>query len=159
MTGSDAVRFPPSAVNDRLEHWAPERQSWLAVRDVAKQTNSTTWARAATLQLEQQDFARSPGTANVRLSALVEASRDSGILLPSTSYIVVENQAQWRMLEQSEAQKLGQNAALEFRETPAPPAAWIAVGLTAFVVLRRRLKRSRGEVASPKALRLSLTEA
>lgn len=114
-----AVRFAATAAAP-LEFWSPATASWRAVPGVVTQPAATPWADAVALQLHQQDHARSPGDATLDLPALVRASRDSGLLVADTSYIVVENAAQWRMLEKSERQKLGQNTALEFRETPAP---------------------------------------
>ena len=43
-------------------------------------------------------------------------SRESGVLLPGTAYIVVENSAQWEMLKRSEKKALAQSGALEFDE-------------------------------------------
>jgi hypothetical protein len=113
-----AVRFAATAA--ALEFWSPAPASWRPVSGVITQPAATPWAEAVALQLRQQDHARSPGDAALDLPALVRASRTTGLLLAGTSYIVVENAAQWRMLEKSERQKLGQNTALEFRETPAP---------------------------------------
>ena len=82
-----------------------------------------------------------PGDAATDLKSLVQASRETGVLLATTSYIVVENSAQWRTLEASEKQKLGQNTALAFRETPAPPALWLAGAFIIYLVTRARKKR------------------
>ena len=65
------------------------------------------------------------------------ASRESGVMLASTSYIVVENSAQWRILEVSERKKLDQNSALDFKEAPAPSAAWLILGFGIWWGLRR----------------------
>jgi hypothetical protein len=81
--------------------------------------------------------------------ALIEASRKSAILLASGSYIVVENQAQWRMLETGERQKLAQNQALDFVETPAPPALWAVAGFAGWLLFRRRWRNRRD--AAPRA--------
>ena len=88
-----------------------------------------------------------PGDAEVNLKALVKASRESGVMLASTSYIVVENSAQWRMLDVSERKKLDQNAALNFKEAPAPSAVWLIPGFGLWLWLRRRrvARRQVGE--------------
>jgi len=108
------------------------------VAGATTQPNSASWSRAVSLQLQQQDQARNPGGSGIDLKTLVKASRESGVLLAATSYIVVENSAQWRMLDLSERQKLGQNTALSFRETPAPPALYVALGFGLWLVWRRR---------------------
>ena len=120
------------------EYWEPKTAGWLPVPEVVRPIATTPWVRAAALQLRQQNYARSPGDAGVDLNTLIAASRASGILLPAASYIVVENSAQWRMLELSERTKLNQNAALDLLETPAPPALFIALGFGLWLGVRRR---------------------
>ena len=132
-----AARFKAVAESDRLEYWDPATSAWAPVPDANRQASSTPWSRAVSLQLQQQDHARDPGGSGIDLKALVKASRESGVLLAATSYIVVENSAQWRMLELSERQKIGQNAALDFREAPTPPALIIGLGLGLWILLRR----------------------
>jgi hypothetical protein len=119
-----------------LEFWSPASLAWLPVADAVEVPASGAWARAVSLQIQQQNHDRSPGDGDVDLAQLVKSSRASGILLPSTSYIVVENEAQWRMLAQAEGTKLGQNAALDFLETPAPPGLVIALAFGLWLGLR-----------------------
>jgi len=71
---------------------------------------------------------------------LVMQSRRTGILIPATSYIVVENSAQWIMLERAENKSLKADKALafdEFVETPAPPML-LLLPLLFLLLLRRR---------------------
>lgn len=139
------VHFPPARGDEPVCFWSPETSRWEAFPSVVRQAPASPWSRAAALQLQHQDHARSPGDAPANLKALVQASRESGILLPETSYIVVENAAQWRMLDLSERKKLEQNAALAFRETPAPPALWLVLGFGAWIAFRRvRQRRKEG---------------
>ncbi len=136
------VRFANTQGDAALAYWSPGPQPWSPVPGVTRQPVGTPWADAVSLQLAEQDNARSPGDAGVDLRALVQASKRSGLLLPVTSYIVVENSAQWRVLEKSEQQKLAQNQALEFTETPAPPALWVGIGFAAWWLWRRRQQRA-----------------
>lgn len=138
-----STRFPASTENATLSYWSPPLSAWQPVPHSTQRTESTAWTQALSLQLQEQDHGRSPGAYRLDRKTLVKASRESGILLPVTSYIVVENSAQWRMLELSERQKLEQNAALDFRETPAPPAAWLGGGLVLWLGLRRWRQRRR----------------
>jgi len=138
-----SLRFAPSATDDVLTYWSVQDAKWLPVESVRTARPAKEWSQAVALQFEQEDYARSPGDAKTNLKALVEASRMQGILLPNTSYIVVENSAQWKMLQLSERKTLGQNAALEFLETPAPPALYVALGFGAWMGIRR-LRRKRG---------------
>jgi len=133
------VRFSSSSP-EPLEYWSPGSRAWRPVA-VAPREPAPAWRDAVVLQLRQQDQSRDPGGSVLDLKSLVQASRERGVLLPSTSYIVVENTAQWRMLELGEKQKLDQNSALEFTETPAPPELWIAGAFGGWLWLRRRSRR------------------
>jgi len=142
-------RFKAAGKDAALQYWSPETSGWRPVAGFGTQENSVVWLEGMALQVLQQDFSRSPGDAGVELKHLVEASRQSGVLLPATSYIVVENQAQWRMLDLSEKQKLGQNSALSFLETPAPPGLYVAGGFLLWLGyrrLRRRREVTAGEL-------------
>ena len=67
-----------------------------------------------------------PSLGNSGLGEVVALSRETGILLAATSYIVVENSAQWKILALKQHQKLGNQAALEFEETPEP-TTWLLI--------------------------------
>ncbi|MDF3130011.1 hypothetical protein P0Y35_12455 [Kiritimatiellaeota bacterium B1221] len=54
------------------------------------------------------------------LREVVAVSRETGVLLPDTAYIVVENAAQEKMLKLKEQQKLMGQDALAFMDTPEP---------------------------------------
>ena len=150
LSPTRATRFASAPNPPAFTYWSPTAADWRPVPGLTTPTRSTPWTRAVALQLLQQDHARSPGETvpDSTLKSLVAASRETGILLPVTSYLVVENSAQWRMLAESEKQKLGQNTALAFRETPAPPALWLALAFIACLVLRRDRARSR-QVPAP----------
>ena len=132
------VRFKAAGPDARLEYWESASGSWKPVDGVTTATDGAPWSRAVTLQARQQDHDRTPGDAAADLKTLVKESRESGVMLASTSYIVVENQAQWRMLDMSERKKLDQNAALNFKEAPAPSWVWMAGGFALWLWLRRR---------------------
>ena len=63
------------------------------------------------------------------------------MIVPATSYIVVENSAQWKLLALKESQKLGGSNALEFEETPEPATALLLLGGGALLLSRRRRPR------------------
>ena len=130
-------------------HWLPMRGDVPQVV-LNPDAKSTAIIGPETLQARYRQGARTwllsharwqnPGAATADLTALVEASRASGVLVPATSYIVVENSAQWRFLEQSEKKKLAQNSALEFRDAPEPSTWLLALGFGAWLLWRRRRK-------------------
>jgi len=145
VTPGLAVRFP-SSLKDQplqvLEASGQWRDLWVA--DTSSQ--APDWASALRLLSQSQDRRRNPGmpAAEDTLASLVRTSRETGVLLPQTSYIVVENEAQWRMLELLEKQKLGANEALDFKRTPAPSALWVGAGLVCWLGLRRMRRRRDG---------------
>ncbi|CAK0779714.1 putative MSEP-CTERM sorting domain-containing protein [Gammaproteobacteria bacterium] len=103
----------------------------------------TTWLPYAELWSTWRTAALDPAAMESRRGQLLEASRSLGMLIPSTSLMVVENTAQWRILERKEDQSLANQGALAFeeRKTPEPPE-WIMlvvlIVLIAWGVLSRR---------------------
>lgn len=138
-----SLPFAAVPAKAHLEYWSPVQRAWRAVAGVDVQEPSTAWGQAAALAMEHQEYTQNPGVGREKLAGLVHRSRETAILLPTTSYIVVENQAQWRMLELGEKQKLGQNRALEFHEAPAP-SFWILGGGFALWAWARGRFRRRG---------------
>jgi hypothetical protein len=145
LLANGAARFKSESANAVLEYWSPESSEWRLVPNVVRDAGSSLWARAVALRLLQQDFDRSPGDAAVDLRLLVKASREYGLLVGATSYIAVENTAQWNMLDLSERKKLDQNAALDFLEAPAPPVLYVVFGFGIWLGFRcwRRSCRAR----------------
>jgi hypothetical protein len=72
-------------------------------------------------------------TGEPSLREVVRLSRESGVLLPVTAYLVLENAAQEKMARLKEQQKLSGEDALDFLNTPEPDALliWLTVGLLA----------------------------
>jgi hypothetical protein len=108
--------------------------------DLQKLTHASfaSGVRVAALSAEA---IRNPARGESLLPEIVALSRESGILAPATCYIVVENSAQWRILEAKEKQKLGASAALEFMESPEPGTWVLLFGLAGWLILRRRWRR------------------
>lgn len=138
-----AVHFSGANNSGPVRYWSPEASTWQLLEAVTLPPASSAWTKAAALQLQHQNYARSPGDAPVNLRGLVLASREAGVLLPATSYIVVENSAQWRMLELSEGKKLDQNSALNFRETPTPSAVIVLLGFGVWLGIARWRRNAR----------------
>lgn len=156
LAAGRVARFKPAPTTERLEYWEPAAGGWRPADGVDVVAEGGAWAKAAGLQLRQQDHGRAPGDEAENLKALVAASRESGVLLASTSYIVVENAAQWRMLDAGERKKLDQNAALDFKEAPEPSAALIGAGFLLWLATRRRRRSTeRGQTAAANAGRSS----
>ncbi len=74
----------------------------------------------------------------------VYASKGSGILNPSTSYIVVERDAQWKALSKKEKEKLRKNQNLEYTKSPEPDSVifWAAAFFIILYKLFNRFKNN-----------------
>ena len=82
-----------------------------------------------------------PATAEASRRDLLARSRKHGILIPDTAYIVVENRAQWDMLDRAEAKSLKADSKLafdEFIESPAPPMLLLLPVVFLLPIARRR---------------------
>lgn len=81
-----------------------------------------------------------PRNINGILPEVVKLSREHGLLSPLTSYIVVENSAQWKMLEKSEKESLNADHALEFDEhiESPEPSLWLLIPLSLLFFVRKR---------------------
>ncbi|MBL9207566.1 MAG: MSEP-CTERM sorting domain-containing protein, partial [Opitutaceae bacterium] len=142
VSSRGAVSFRGETDSRALEFWSPDDAAWKLVPAPAEVPGTSPWSRAVALMLVQEDTRRSPGDSGPTLPELVSRSREQGVLLPSTSYIVVENEAQWRIMERTEARKLGQNEALDVLETPAPSVWILAGGVGLWLTWRRRRRRT-----------------
>jgi hypothetical protein len=98
------------------------------------------WIGAMGLLARAELEARNPFRQEEGWRERVAASKASGILLPDTAYIVVENSAQWRKLEEMERLKLRGEKELEIVETPEPGAGILAA-LFGLYLLARALRR------------------
>ena len=135
---------------DGQSHWIPDEQKGPVVLlgdasadAVGNEVVHERYLQAARAWMLSHARWQRKGAALPSIRDLVEASRSAGVLIPATSYIVVENSAQWRFLEQSEKTKLQQNTALAFRDAPEP-ASWIlALGFAACWCARNRRRAAK----------------
>lgn len=135
VLGAAPVRFLSTL--DPVEYWAAAERRWQPVTGLSARAQPGAWGRAMSLLLRQHDAERNPGGAGDDRRSLLLAGRDAGLMTHATSYIVVENAAQWKMLEVGERRKLGQNDALDHVETPAPGWVWLAGGFAVWLAVRR----------------------
>ena len=96
------------------------------------------YAHGVSLWQRYLAWIHNPSLGNSGLSDIVDLSRASGILVAATSYIVVEDPAQWKMLDLKQRQKLRNQAALEFEQVPEPTAALLALAGGVLILCRRR---------------------
>ena len=121
-------------------------RSFVPVQVHHELAGSTRYARGAAVSALHARTIVEPQEAQRLLPAVVEGSRESGIMTPSTSYIVVENSAQWQMLKLQEAKKLSASGAFELMETPEP-AEWMLLVAVAILVGLQRFRRPRDQPA------------
>jgi hypothetical protein len=136
---------PPPGL--RAEVFDPARGGFRPLEPLARLDTASRYAQGAAVLALDRAFALDPSACATGLARLVRLSRASGILAPATSYIVVENSALWKRLQLAEKQKLANQQALEFTETPEP-STWLALGggLALLALLRRKhpIEQARG---------------
>lgn len=84
------------------------------------------------------------------LNQLLQLCRQTGILVPSAAYMVVENSAQWKMLERTEVKTTKSHEALALSEPSAatPEPSTIALLLIGGIVVALHLWRRRRAAVS-----------
>ena len=124
------------------EVYAAEGNPFAGMNNVKTLTDDTVYAKGLAAWAMYREMVFAPHTTTAALPEVVLQSRACGVMVPSTSYIVLENTAQLEMLKRKEKQGLSANQALEFdefMESPAPPAILLApVALVLLMKLRRR---------------------
>jgi len=101
----------------------------------------------ATLAASSLDFF--PEKENQLFPESVRLAREAGVLTTPTSFMIVENSAQWKMLERQEKKKTGAAKEFDFEdkpETTPEPATWallLAGGVLCFGVVRFRKRMGR----------------
>jgi hypothetical protein len=96
------------------------------------------YLKAAGAWLRYVGWLRQPAGREEERARIVEASRAANVLTPLSSFIVVENSAQWRLLEDKEKQKLANQDALEIQKAPEPATWLLAGGLFGWMWWRRK---------------------
>jgi hypothetical protein len=131
-----------SADGSVLEVYNEETEGFVAIKNVKVLDNDTAYAKGLAVWEKYRDTVYAPYTITDMLPEIVKMSKDCGIIVPSTSYIVLENSAQLEMLKRKEKQGLSANQALEFDEfleSPAPPVIFLTpFALILISKLRRR---------------------
>jgi len=96
-----------------------------------------TWAA-------QDEASLNPSLLQEGAGSLLGLSKKTGILIPDSSYIVVETSSQWRILEEKEKLKLKNKQVFEFEEPVAAaipePGAGIALLLVLILFLAKKSK-------------------
>ena len=119
-----------------MEVYDPGQNRVEPVAGVQEVKKDTRYARGLAAMKRSEGLIENPSDAQGTLRSIIKASRSSGVLVPSSAYIVVENSAQWKMLKLKEQQKLGNQKDLDFMESPEPSAAVVALLAGLFIAWR-----------------------
>jgi hypothetical protein len=121
--------------NSKLKIWDPEGAQFVPPASCRFMPSADTWAQGALAWQLQTQLHLYPSKDDLRREILKQ-SWTSGVVTDVGSYIVVENSAQWKMLELKQRQTLAANAALDTVEAPAPSMAMLLFGLIVFIAGR-----------------------
>lgn len=130
-----------------IQIYEPNEKTFESIKDVILLDNTAAYTQGLAALERYRKTVYSPQRLNDELPGIVQISKDCGVMNPLTSYIVVENSAQSKMLEKKEQQKLNSNQALEFdefMESPAPPIVILIP--FAFALLTMKRMRINGAV-------------
>jgi hypothetical protein len=141
----EVVDFGSDDPTAELKVLDPATKSSVRVNTTTKIPATTQYATGVAIWQDYLNSIYNPSVGAIGLGKIVKKSRDSGILVGATSYIVVENSAQWKMLERKQKQKLGQNIELEFEAVPEPETWCLIIlggGFLGFLLVRRKRTRA-----------------
>ncbi len=126
-----------------LDVYNPESNAFEAVPSLATIAHPD-YAAGLRLLLDCRAVQQNPAALDPALPEFLARSKASRILCPYTSYMVVENTAQEKTLEQRQAQALGGHHALEFEESVKSPEPGLLCLLpVALVIVWWRLRPRR----------------
>ena len=137
--GEDGLSVPPKGdgadVKAKLKVWDQEGAQFVQPKHCQFMPVDGTWAQGAAAWQLQTQLHLNPSKDALRREILKQ-SWSCGVVTDVGSYIVVENSAQWKMLELKQRQTLAANAALDTVEAPAPSMAMLLIGLIVFIAGR-----------------------
>ena len=124
-------------------YWNARSGAFEALPGLVALPRGSRWERGAAAWRLQRELDENPSRDGLR-RPLLKASRESGVLTPLGSYIVVENSMQWKMLEVKQRQTVAGDAALDLVESPAPgwPSVLIACVLFGWFFARIRRRKT-----------------
>lgn len=136
--GAAWLRFPGTTSDAPLQAYEPSSNGWMAI-PAAQSADVGRLHQAALFDMDLLQASLNPARWSMELPNIVQRSKELHLLTAATAFVVVENSAQWKMLEMKENQKLSAAGVLEFDETPEP-AQWLVAGLFALLLIIRQLR-------------------
>ena len=140
--GTGILHFNSPAAVPQI--YQPDNGTFQPFEDVVNLGGEELYAKGLSLWNRYRQTACKPYTIDEATPGLVQDSKACGILIPYTSYIVLENSAQLEILKRKERQRLNSNNALEFdefMESPAPPVLLLLPFVFAMLFFKKRLAK------------------
>ncbi len=146
--GRPASFLSLSAANgpvDRIEAWDGTTGAFVALDAKVERPASPAYGRAiVSWSLEMARFFEPWRHKAGDLGRLLALCRETGVLVPSAAYMVVEDTAQWKMLERTEKKAMKGHEALALAEpaVPEPGTVLLVVaGVVFLLAFQRRVRR------------------
>jgi hypothetical protein len=129
--------------DEPIEVFDPAQNKFVPLQGALELDADSAYAQAVGLWAAYEKTVRVPARTDSMRSEMLARSRASGILQPLAAYIVVENSAQWEMMQRKERQALANNGALEFDEFESPePSLWVMIPLVFLALWGARIRRA-----------------
>lgn len=135
--GPSTVDFQTLDGSEGVRVFDPATRSFGSVTYLLTVPRSSRYARGVGALLDEAAHRETSSRSGLKLRDVVQASRDAAVLTPSTSYIVVENSAQWEALRRAESRLLKSGEALDFMESPEPSTALVVAAASVWLLRRR----------------------
>ena len=119
--------FDTNLLNKEISVYDSERDKFIPLNDVKGLSESDEYKKGLELVFDNYEILVNPAKFDKELSSIVKRSREISVMIPSTSYIIVERSSQWKILKVKEKERLRKAKGLEFEEdfdTPAP-SIWL----------------------------------
>ena len=140
MDRASVVRIP---AGDVVDYYNPTQGQYAPLPTPRMLVPGSLSAQGLALMHAWEQPRHHPATAEGKRRDLLARSRQHGILMPETAYIVVENQAQCDMLDRAEAKSLKADIKLAFDEFVAPPAPPLWLLAPILLLLMRKHKERK----------------
>ncbi len=103
--------------------------------------HNNRWSDYAGAWLTWRDNSLNPSDIESERASMLKRSKELGLLLPTSSYIVVESASQWEILKRKEKQSLSNHSGLDFedeQQTSEPPWWLLLAGLLMYLYYRQQ---------------------
>lgn len=115
---TDRTALFSAQVNDGLEIYRHDEKRFVPISLLPNTVPvSSSWPSLASVWQDWRTASLSTAVLEESRAALHQSSKSNGVLLPVTSFIVVESSSQWEILKRKEKQSLANHSALDFEDT------------------------------------------